>query len=107
MVGEEEEESLPSAGDEIRPEKKEHDGFRLIGETKKDCSPIMQTYTDRELHTWLIKRTTLESDKDMNVNVLTAVAFLCALGMLKRTNTHESRILEVVGAVQSCSISLF
>lgn len=54
MVGEKKEASLPSAGDENRPEKikkwHDDDGFRLIGETReeKDNSPIMQTYTDRQ-----------------------------------------------------------
>lgn len=38
----------------------------------------------------------------MNVNFLTAVAFLCALGKLIRTNRHESRINVVVGAALFC-----
>lgn len=50
------------------------------------------------MHTWLIRRTALEPDKDMNLNFLTVTASLSSLGMHANTHRHKSEINMVVGA---------
>ena len=57
-----------------------------------------QTDSQRELHTWLIRRTALEPDKDMNLNFLTVSASLSSLGTHSNTHRHKSGINMVVGA---------
>ncbi len=46
----------------------------------------------RELHTWLIRRTALEPDKDMNLNFLTVTASLSSLGTHSNTHRHKNGI---------------
>lgn len=69
---------------------------------RKEKSRDHQRHTNRdgqtELHTWLIKRTALEPDKDMSLNFLTLTASLSSLGTHSNTHRHKSGINVVVGA---------
>lgn len=53
------------------------------------------------MHIWLIRRTALEPDKDMNLNFLTA---LSSLGTLSNTHRHKSGITMLVGAGERCYV---
>lgn len=52
----------------------------------------------KEVHTWLIRRTALEPDKDMNVSFLTLTSSLSSVGTRSDTRRHKSGINVVVGA---------
>lgn len=71
-----------------------------MGRKKKDHERQRNTERNgqRELHTWLIRRTALEPDKDMNLNFLTVTASLSSLGAHSNIQRHKSGINVVVGA---------
>lgn len=72
---------------------KEREGTeRLGGETET------WTESEREFHTWLIRRTALEPDKDMNVSFLTLSSSPSSLGTLSDARRHKSGIHVAVGA---------